>query len=287
MEGQSPESGNLFMPEKSQDIDASGVSVAKMSSEEIDAALDELTAEVKAQTGESAAEASDNRPPEPVSEQTPAVTPLPEDNPTAVQPAPENPATPVDADAEAALNRIDQDLADLESLLAETTTDGTSETASRMAASQEAAKARAEAEQLAAEADENAEGSDNAAEAEGSTEPTDSGLLEETSAEEAEPESSDESPPQATDEASAPPAETPSVPVEAAAPAPPAAPAAEVPLTLQARLRIAAASVVVTPFVIMDAPFAKLSPRFKTLLGLVGIATLVTAIATWVLGSLR
>ncbi len=48
-----------------------------------------------------------------------------------------------------------------------------------------------------------------------------------------------------------------------------------------------ATSVIVAPFVFMDTPFAGLSPKLKTLLGLAGIATLMVAVATWVVGSIR
>lgn len=252
------------MPTRDDNLDTSGVSVRDMSAEEIDSILGELNA-TAAQFDEETADATAQTPPQ-VEPDKPATTaaPTPESEPGH------------DADSEAAeaggpfapgaideaLNQAAQAMRELETAV------GMAEPADK----DETVRDNSETQ---ARTTNGGPGDDT------STEPRDS--------------AGDPPPPpaQKTDEQKPVPQATSSdSSPEAAAAAeqtvagePPTRPARWSRLHgLACRMARVPAAAAVTVLVVLDTPFARVAPGIKSMLGYVGIATLIVAIATWVLG---
>lgn len=195
-------------------------------------------------------------------------------------------------DTEAALDHIDQDLAELESLLAQSISDASSIAESVMQAAPPEPEPKPATEESAPQG--TAEGDAPPGDA-GTGDPVNEDLLQtDTSADEPTAAASPDA------DASGQPVEAPietaggadslAQPVAAAESATsgtaetPLRPRAESPLNAIQQL---IETVVVRPLTIVDAPFSGLSASIKTAIGLAGIATLVVALATWVIGSIR
>ncbi len=200
---------------------------------------------------------------------------------------------PSATDAEVNLERVDEDLADLENLLAQTVAEMENESPSEAGprptetpeeASGESAEPPSPAEASACATAESEPESD--ADLPEDEEAAPAGSPEEIDAPPSEHSEALPTPGVVDDEPAARTAEeSPSPPEDEPGPGERVAPAPSRTRMFAVRLAHSVAAAGVKVIVVMDAPFARLSPGAKTLLGYVGIATLLVAIATWIVGS--
>ncbi len=309
------------MPEEDDQTEA-GVASARGTAEEIKGAptvvLDEAAgAEAPAASPPAAAPApgvaaDPDAAPDPQSQSEAEVVPnAPGSPPTAEQsaesespptePSPENPpASPespdtTTADTEASLDQIDADLALLESLLAQTSSDGTSIPENIATAPPAPAPVdqleNASAENAADQAEGDAAADDSGDEASQAEipddEPTDMQLdgtaasddllLDDMAGPAPDVPAAPQPPPPEADAAEAQPAVTTAADIVSE-------PVDDTVAGMFERLLVA---IILTPLMALDMPFAGLSGRVKNVLGLAGIATLLVALVTWMIGNHR
>ncbi len=290
------------MAKTDQSFDASGVSVAKMSPEEIDAALEaigkEATAtEPKTDSPEDAEHTSSD--PQQISDASDAPSATAAPPPEAPAPAAD---APVDggkpdslaADTEAALDNIDKDLAELEALLAQTADDNISVPESILCAPppvpeaepsetptpQEATAGEAAPQDSAPDDDQNREGDISEMDISASDAAETSSLDEQPAGGESSADSGEAESDADTDRK---PAEESRDAVNPAAEAA-AQPSAQKPPEELAETLV---SILLAPLMMIDRPFAGLSLRTKTAIGVAGVATLVVATFALIIGRMK
>ncbi|NLE61187.1 MAG: hypothetical protein GX616_22795 [Planctomycetes bacterium] len=290
------------MPDDNQELDASGIGVADMTPEEIDAALAAVAGEAGGENppptepGESATGGAESSASQPL-EAAEASASLP---PEAPEPAEASDADdtvpPSNSDTEAALDRIDSDLAELESLLAQTSSDGTSIPASLA----QAPPPPPEPQEPVPDPGESAE---TQATAEVESRPTETAGTETAEQDDADDTSlkKDLSDTAGIDDMlldgsdslaeSSPGADaTPEAESDSAAEV--AEEAAEIAVEPYDDSPLGVFGMVVSkallkPLILLDTPFARLRPQAKTAVGLAAVATFLVAVATWVIGCMR
>ena len=280
------------MPKDDGKIETADDSAAGMTAEEINAALGVVLDE----STPSEANAAGRTPDSAQADGQAAESGSPLADPRAQNP-PASPATPktTAADTEAALDQIDSDLAELESLLAQTSSDGTSIPESIAQApplpsptsqpqdasagnAADKAKSDATVENSGDEASQAGLPDDEASDlqADRTTAPDDL-LLDDMTGPAPDPPDGTQTPPPETN---------------ATEPQPAAAAAAKIATepvddSLAGMFERLLAAIILTPLVAIDMPFAGFSHRVKNVLGLAGIATLLVALATWLVGNHR
>ncbi len=287
------------MPDDNQELDASGIGVADMTPEEIDAALAVVASEVAGESpppteaGDSAtngAESSANQPLE--ATETCASLSAEASEPTEASDAADA-VPPSNSDTEAALDRIDSDLAELESLLAQTSSDGTSIPASlaqappppqatatepvESAATQATAEAKPEATETAGTetAEKNAADDAPLKKELGDTAGIDDMLLDGSDSLPKSSPGAEVTPKAESDSAAEVAEEATEIAVD---------PYDGSPLNV---FGMVVSKVLLKPLILIDIPFARLRPRAKTAVGLAAVATFLVAVATWVIGCMR
>lgn len=286
-----------MMVEDNQEIDASGISVSDMTPEDIDAILNQAVNESKGGRAAATATAPSVQPTitpvDHVADSIASVTEDPADRAAASTQDAALGASPDEGitaeETEVALDRIDADLADLESLLAQTSADGSSIPANLTQAPPPPPETES-----AAQPDTTEQTSENR---ESTTDVANDATPSEQPLPDATPDDLNQPPDFSDDDSSGlipeigdetevtPQAGTPQVdPAAATVVAAAEVEAASIEEEPATKLGCLLKRFVVRPLVILDKPFAGLSPRIKTMVGLTGIATSVVALATWIVG---